>query len=74
MVREEIERWMMGGRTGRRAWIYEEKLKERRRGVMVRKLGEDRWKKEKLIGRWEQERKEFQRKKGRRGREKKDKI
>jgi len=32
MVREETDRWMMRGRTGRRT--YDEKLKEGRRGVM----------------------------------------
>jgi len=35
MVREETDRWMMRGRAGRRAWTYEEKLKEGRGGVMA---------------------------------------
>jgi len=64
MVREETDRWMMRGRAGKRAWSYEEKLKEGRGGLLARKCWEemrDRWRRGKIIGRWEQERKEFYR-------------
>jgi len=61
---EETDRWMMRGRAGRRTWSYEEKLKEGKGGMLARKCWEemrDRWKKGKVIGRWEQEKKEFYR-------------
>jgi len=63
-VREETDRWMMRDRAGRRAWSYEERLKDGRGGVLAKKCWEemrDRWRKGKVIGRWEQERKKFYR-------------
>ncbi|XP_024881912.1 vicilin-like seed storage protein At2g18540 [Temnothorax curvispinosus] len=62
MVRDELEREKMGARASKRAWKFERKLEEGRGGRIAKKCLEEmkeRWKKERIIGRWEQERKEY---------------
>jgi len=62
MIREEIDRWMMRGRAGKRAWKFEKRLEEGRGSAIARKClreMKERWKRGKIVGKWEQERKEF---------------
>ncbi|XP_071642133.1 uncharacterized protein [Temnothorax longispinosus] len=62
MVRDELEREKMGARASKRAWKFERKLEEGRGGKIAKKCLEEmkeRWKKERIIGRWEQERKDY---------------
>jgi len=65
MVGEETGREMMRGRAGKRAWRLERKLEERRGGGCEEMLGrikrdlKERWRKGKILGNWEQERREF---------------
>lgn len=41
MVREEVERWMMRGRAGKRAWEFEKRLEEERGEEVARKCLEE---------------------------------
>lgn len=62
MVRDEIEKEKMRGRASKRARKFEKKLEEGNGGRIARKCLEEmkeRWKKGKIIGRWEQERKSY---------------
>ncbi|XP_024883667.1 trichohyalin-like [Temnothorax curvispinosus] len=62
MVRDELEREKMRARASKRAWKFERKLEEGRGGEIARKCLEEmkeRWKRGKIIGRWEQERKGY---------------
>lgn len=62
IIREELKRGMMRGRTGKSAWRFERRLEERRGGEIARKCLEEmkkRWRRGKIIGKWKQERKEF---------------
>lgn len=67
MIREELDRWMMRGRAGKRAWEFEKRLKEGRGGEIARRCWEEmteRWRKERIIGKWEQGRRAFFRERG----------
>ncbi|XP_024868138.1 golgin subfamily A member 6-like protein 6 [Temnothorax curvispinosus] len=62
MVRDEVEREKMRGRASKRAWKFEKKLEEGNGGGIARKCLEEmkeRWKRGKIIGKWEQERKSY---------------
>jgi len=62
MVREEVKGGKMRGRAGKRAWKFEKRIEEERGGEMAKKcLREinERWRRGKIISKWEQERKEF---------------
>ncbi|XP_071650744.1 uncharacterized protein [Temnothorax longispinosus] len=62
MVRDELEREKMRSRASKRTWKFERKLEEDRGGEIARKCLEEmkeRWKRGKVIGRWEQERKDY---------------
>lgn len=62
MVRNEVEREKMRGRASKRAWKFERKLKEGKGGEIAKKCLEEmkeRWKKERIVGKWEQRKKEI---------------
>lgn len=62
MVSEEAGREMMRERAGKMAWRLERKLEEGKGGEVARKCWEElkeRWRKGKILGNWEHERREF---------------
>lgn len=64
MVRDEVEREKekMRGRTSKRAWKFERKLEEDKGEETAKKYLEEmkeRWKKRRIIGKWEQEKKKY---------------
>ena len=62
MVREELQRDMLKGRAGMRAWNYERKLEEGQGGELARECWEEikgRARRGKVLGGWEEERKGF---------------
>ncbi|XP_071572354.1 uncharacterized protein [Temnothorax nylanderi] len=62
MVRDELEREKMRARASKRAWRFERKLGEGRGGEIARKCMEEmkeRWKRGRIIGKWEHKRKDY---------------
>lgn len=62
LVREELKREMMCGRAEKRAWKFEKRLEEGKGAQIAKKCWremKERWKRGRIIGGWEQERKEF---------------
>lgn len=62
MVREELQRFRLGGRGGRRAWGYEKRLEEGRGSELARMcLAEmkERFGSRRALTGWEEERREF---------------
>lgn len=62
LVREELQREKMRGRTGMRAWGYERKLRKGKGGELARLCWEEmreRARERKVIGEWEKERRGF---------------
>lgn len=67
MMREEIQRDNLRGRTGRRAWKFDERLEERRGSDIARKCLEkikERCRKKRAGSEWEIERRNFFRNRG----------
>lgn len=67
MIREELDTWMMRGKAGKRAWEFEKRLKEGRGGEIARRCWEkmtERWRKGRIKGKCEQERRDFFRERG----------
>ncbi|XP_053989994.1 uncharacterized protein LOC128882420 [Hylaeus volcanicus] len=67
MVREEMQRELLGGRAGMRAWGYERKLSEGKGGELARKCWMEirgRAVRGRVLGEWEEERREFWERKG----------
>ena len=61
LVRQELQREMLKGRTGMRAWEYERKLEEGQGGQVARiEAGEER----RVLGGWEEERNGFYEERG----------
>ncbi|XP_046145802.1 uncharacterized protein LOC123989168 [Osmia bicornis bicornis] len=67
MVREELQRELLAGRAGMRAWGYERKLSEGEGGCLARKCWmeiRERAKKGRALEGWEEERRKFYERKG----------
>lgn len=67
MIREEIQREKLKGWTGRRAWGFEERLREGRGSELARRCLQEmreRCGKGKIGSKWEESRKEFFEKRG----------
>lgn len=67
LVREELQRGMMKGGSGLRAWVYERKLEEGKGGELARKCWEVmkrrmRW--VKVLQGWEEERQQYYKNRG----------
>ena len=67
MVREELQRGMMKGGAGMRAWGYERKLEEGKGGELARECWEEmkrRMRRGKVLEGWEEEREQYYKDKG----------
>lgn len=74
LIREELQRDRLEGRVRKRAWNFEDRLKEGKGSILARKcLSEmqERWSKGKVRAGWKKERKEFLRYRDRRSKKEK---